>query len=617
MGRRVVFDLESNGLFPEVDKMWVFVAYDLDSKEEFVFECTNNFNGLVEFLDSCDVLVGHNILQYDLLVLLKLFNWFPKVKVKLIDTLIVSQVLNYKRFGFGHSLKKWGEFLKYPKVEHEDWSQYSPEMKNRCIVDVRLNAEVYSYLLAELNSRKNKDRLVLGIRAENAFAWFVGRAQYYGWPFDHEGAAKILIKLEKEMEAIRQLIEPKLKTKIKAVDKDPEYKSPTWVKNGNYTASLCRWFEVLPEAGQEGNRPIWGDYCRVERVVPEIGSMEAVKELLYSIGWEPDEWNYVKDAKGKLIRSTPKLTDASLEPLGEIGEAVSSFYTLRARHSVLTGWLQAIRNGRLHGDCFTIGTPTGRSRHEIIANIPAAHTAYGPEIRSLFVAPKGYVLVGVDSKGNQNRALAHYLENEKYTEAIISGDIHTFNKEILESIVGSMGEPKAARDKAKKFFYALIFAGGAGKLALIVTGKRDPIVGQRIKDEFLRKIPGLSELVKGLEKQFDKSLSATGKGYILALDGRPIFAEGARLVLNYALQSFEKITVAAAIEDMMNELDEGGFDWQPLIIYHDEAQFYVRKDQAEAARAIAERAFTEGPKRFGAMIMAGDAAIGNNWYETH
>ena len=116
---------------------------------------------------------------------------------------------------------------------------------------------------------------------------------------------------------------------------------------------------------------------------------------------------------------------------------------------------------------------------------------------------------------------------------------------------------------------------------------------------------------------FDATNAKTGKGYIMALDGRPIFMEGKRLALNYLLQSFEKITVAAAIDYLQNKLDEHGIDYQPLIVYHDECQFLVREDQAEAAKELALEAFREAPKQFGAMIMDGSAAIGKNWYETH
>jgi len=459
--RTVVYDLETDGLLREVSKIWICVAKDINTNEQFIFSDYDSsalpLAKLPEFLDSCRVLIAHNGHMYDLLVLEKILNWKPKSYHKPIDTMIMSQVQNYKRFGFGHSLAKWGDFLGYPKVEHEDWSSYSLEMKNRCVTDVEINIKVYNYLLKELNSRNNPDKLKLGLKVEHGVSRFVGRSILHGWPFDLVKAHQVLAKLTTEMEEIKQLVEPKLRLRIKQLDKDPEFKEPAFIRTGNYAARTANWFGIDPKEGAKEElweRPVWGTYSRVEVVKPDIGSMEAVKDLLFSMGWEPDEWNYVKDDKGRLVKSTPKLTEASLEPLGPIAEAISNFYTLRARHSILSGWIEAVReDGRLHGDCFVIGTPTGRSRHEIIANIPAAHTAYGPEIRSLFVAPKGYAIIGADSKGNQNRALAHYLANPEYTEAVISGDIHTFNMNILESIVGSMDvDRKKARDKAKKFF---------------------------------------------------------------------------------------------------------------------------------------------------------------------
>jgi DNA polymerase I-like protein with 3'-5' exonuclease and polymerase domains len=619
--KQIVFDLETNGLLHEATTIWIFVAEDLSTGEQTVFSDEDKdakpLKELPAFLDSCRLLSGHNILMYDVLILEKLLGWKPKEHHKLVDTMIMSQVLNYKRFGFGHSLAKWGEFFDYPKVEHEDWSQYSPEMRNRCVVDVKLNVKVYNYLVAELSSRKNKESLKLGLKVEHGTSRFVGRSILHGWPFDVEKAKEVRQQLEDKMSAIEQEINPKLKTKLAQIDRDPEFKSPAWIKTGNYAVRTASWFELDPARGQEEDRPVWGDYCRVELVHPDIGSMESVKALLYELGWEPDEWNYVKDTKGNPVKSSPKLTEASLEPLGKIGAMINEFYTLRSRHSILKTWMEenVTTLGRIHGDCFVIGTPTARSRHSIIANIPSADATFGPEIRSLFSSLPGYVIVGADSKGNQNRALAHYLNNKEYTEAICTGDIHDFNRKILESIVGSMGPD--GRKRAKAFFYALIFAGGAGKLALIVTGRRDASIGQKIKDEFLKKIPGLNELVTKLEKMFDATNSKTGKGYIMALDGRPVFMEGKRLALNYLLQSFEKITVAAAIDALQEELDSKGFDWQPLIVYHDECQFLVREDQAEAAKEIALKAFREAPKQLGAMIMDGSAAIGKNWYETH
>ena len=619
-GRRIVFDIEADNLLPGVTRIWIFVAYDIDSKEFFIFNDYDSdvkpLSELLEFLDTCETLIGHNILQYDLLVLEKLLGWRPRHSVRLIDTMVMSQVLDYMRFGFGHSLKRWGEFFKFPKVEHEDWTQYSSDMRNRCVIDVELNKKVYDHLINEMLNRKHKEALSKGIRVECSASYFVGRAQLYGWPFDREKAVVLLNKIEARMNEIKNIIEPKLKTKCVQVDKDPEYKSPAWVANGNYAVRTCGWFNIPPEEGLD-NRPIFGDYCRVEFESPEIGSLESVKEYLYSIGWEPDEWNYKDIPGGGKIKTTPKLTEESLKAVGPDGELIDEYTTIRARHSIVKTWVEEniTENNRLHGDCFVIGTPTGRARHSIIANIPKGSTAYGKEVKELFTTLPGYKIVGADSASNQARALAHYLDNPAFTDTIINGDIHSMNRDILESIVGKMKGD--ARDKAKKFYYAFLFGGGGGKLALIITDKRDVKLGSEIKEKFLKSIPGLKELISKLEKQFKLSKLKTKKSYILALDGRPIYVPSEHKALNYLLQSAEKITCSAAIHLAVKWLEEAKIDYQPLIMYHDEIEIMVREDQAEEASRLCKLAFAEGPKIFGVTIMDGDSKIGNNWYEVH
>jgi hypothetical protein len=141
--------------------------------------------------------------------------------------------------------------------------------------------------------------------------------------------------------------------------------------------------------------------------------------------------------------------------------------------------------------------------------------------------------------------------------------------------------------------------------------------GRRVRDLFLKAIPGFDELVRRLKKMFQVTGDKTGRPHIYALDTRPVFVDSDHKILNYLLQSAEKITCSAAVDHIQTELDERGFDWQPLIMYHDEVAFLVREDQAEEAAVIAKKGFAEGPKRFGVTIMDGDAKIGNNWFEVH
>ena len=69
-------------------------------------------------------------------------------KGKVIDTMLISQFLFPERPG-GHSLEAWGEKLGFPKVEHEDWSVFTPEMLHRCDTDVTLTYLVYQALCKE------------------------------------------------------------------------------------------------------------------------------------------------------------------------------------------------------------------------------------------------------------------------------------------------------------------------------------------------------------------------------------------------------------------------------------------------------------------------------------
>ena len=390
---RIVFDIETDGLLPQATKIWLLVAQDVDTGNEYIFSDYGGHTPLSEvtkFLDNCTELIGHHIVSFDLLALEKILVWKPRKGIKVTDTLIYSQVLKYRRFGFGHSLGAWGQFLNHSKPEHEDWSQWSKEMETRCREDVKINVKVYKHLMAELNSRKRKEHLEIGIRAEHAASAFVGRANYLGWPFDIKRARELHAEMESRLKAIADEIEPKLKLRIKPYDSKGETKSPVYIKSGNYNKFTATWFDVSQESGcQEENwqRPVWGEFCRVEVVKPEIGSQDALRDYLYSIGWEPQEWNYVKDDKGRPIKSSPKLDEDSLSKLGRDGELISTFFSIRARFSILDTWINQdydFSTGRIYGDCFVIGTPTFRATHKVIANIPSEDATYGPEIRSLF-----------------------------------------------------------------------------------------------------------------------------------------------------------------------------------------------------------------------------------------
>ena len=168
---KVVFDAEANGLFPEVDTIHCIVAKEVGAREvekvtpghiKFYLGSPENI------LNTADLLIGHNIIGYDFKLFRELGGgWSSKAKV--FDTMIMSMLLNPNRpMPFGcpktlrnketgkvkkigpHSLAAWGYRVGRGKVEHDDWSKFTPEMMHRCVEDVKITELVYFALLKEM-----------------------------------------------------------------------------------------------------------------------------------------------------------------------------------------------------------------------------------------------------------------------------------------------------------------------------------------------------------------------------------------------------------------------------------------------------------------------------------
>ena len=90
---RYTFDIETDGLMPDVSVMHCAVITDVDTKEEFRFG-PDKHNQFLAKLDQADVLIGHNIIGYDIPVLFYLFGWKMREDVIVFDTLIMSRLYN-------------------------------------------------------------------------------------------------------------------------------------------------------------------------------------------------------------------------------------------------------------------------------------------------------------------------------------------------------------------------------------------------------------------------------------------------------------------------------------------------------------------------------------------
>ena len=141
---KCVFDLETDGLLPDVSRIWCLGFNELDANGTTVEEEDATKDTLCTMLQS-DVLIGHNIIGYDLPVIKKVYGFAPKQGAKIVDTLILSRLLCRGRTS--HSLSSWGETFKFPKGDHSDWTKYTPEMGAYCKQDVDITVKLYNYLM--------------------------------------------------------------------------------------------------------------------------------------------------------------------------------------------------------------------------------------------------------------------------------------------------------------------------------------------------------------------------------------------------------------------------------------------------------------------------------------
>jgi len=168
----LLFDIESTGLLRVGSTIHCIVMRDMDTVEEaqvFDYKPERAVIQGVKKLEKADVLIGHNIINYDIPLLKEQFPDFT-FGGEVLDTLVLSRLFyphiadrDYERRPRGmpqrlygrHSLEAWGHRLKCFKGDfgkHEAaWDKYTPEMLDYCIQDTMVTVKLYELLLRRMN----------------------------------------------------------------------------------------------------------------------------------------------------------------------------------------------------------------------------------------------------------------------------------------------------------------------------------------------------------------------------------------------------------------------------------------------------------------------------------
>tara|TARA_B100000029_G_scaffold441159_2_gene458766 strand:+ start:3733 stop:5463 length:1731 start_codon:yes stop_codon:yes gene_type:complete len=575
---RLVFDIETDDL--HATKVWCLVAQNLDSGEIFKFPPSKLEEGY-KLLTTADTLIGHNIIGFDIPIVEKFGNIDLSDK-KIIDTLVLSRLFNPTREG-GHSLETWGYKLGYPKIEFEDYLNYTSDMLNYCVRDVQLNTRVMHEL-----QKESKGFSPQSIDIEQGVAKIMKQQEQDGFAFDMQASLSLLAELREKMQKIEDEVHSTFKPKwvdIKEV-------TPYIKKDGNLSKRGLTDEEYQRCLDTNNFQP----FMRQTLQEFNLGSRKQIGEYLIDFGWKPDRFTPT---------GQPIVDEKTLSKITHIHEAklIADFLLLQKRIAQIDSWVEAVKDdGRIHGFVIPNGTITGRMTHRNpnVAQVPSVHSPYGKECRACWTVSDGHKLVGVDASGLELRMLAHYMDDKEYINEIINGDIHTTNKRFAGL---------KSRDQAKTFIYALIYGAGDQKLGSIIKGSRAE--GKQLRERFLTSLP----TYKSLKERVDRAAS---KNFLKGLDGRKLYIRHKHSALNTLLQGAGAILMKKALVDLDSILKLNTINYRFVANIHDEWQIEVVESQADFVGETAVKSIIEAGEHFNLRCpMDGEYKVGGNWSDTH
>jgi len=578
---KIILDIEANGLRP--DTIWVIVAKEIcndGTNSVFLADEIGRFGDWCRDNDvSC--IIGHNVLGYDIPVMERLipnFKWEGEVE----DTLVMSRLANPQREG-GHSLASWGDRLLFPKGEHSEWDKFSWEMVEYCQRDVDVTLKTYEQLKIELDGFSSES-----VKLEHDIARIIHEQVENGWTLDERKANLLLGELRQKL----FITEQKVRETFKPLPVFVELVYPGDKKYNKDGSISKRYQNQLDKGAHFNSKKEWG---YITYPLFNLGSRQQIGRYLQHFGWKPKQFT----DKGSVIVNEAVLTSVNIPEAKMIAE----YLMLQKRVAQVQSWVDAVEiDGRVHGYVNPIGAVTGRMTHSKpnLAQVPASYSPYGKECREVWVVPKGKCLVGMDASGLELRMLAHYMNDEEYTNEVIHGDIHTANQ---------MAAGLQSRDSAKTFIYAFLYGAGDEKIGSIVDGSRAD--GKQLKAKFLDNTPSLRTLRERVG-------TASKRGYLKGLDGRKIWVRSKHSALNTLLQGAGAIVMKKALTILEKSAIIEDIGYKFIGNIHDEIQTEVNDEQATLFGELAVKSIQQAGEELNLHCpLDGEYKIGGSWNETH
>ena len=470
-----VFDIETDGLLDELTKIHV-LSWSNDMGE---VRHTHDYDEMRYVLLNSETLVGHNIIRFDIPAIERVLD--IKVTARLVDTLGLSWYLNHERPK--HGLEGYGEDYGVPKPVIKDWNTLTPEeYAHRCDEDVKINNRLWRDLELKLNKLYQDPESKWKLIDYLSFKLDCAREQEeMQWKLDvdkaQEAYDKIVAMKEEKVEQLAEAMPRKILTRVATQPKVMHKKDGTLSSHGEKWVELCK----------EYKQPI-GSMKFVVKTGEERGnpnSNDQVKDWLYSLGWKPRTWKFLRDKKtgeerkieqvrkdGELCGSVTDLISGNLSV-----DLLDGLTVLTHRAGILKSFLECHKDGWLQAGVAGL-TNTFRFKHfKPLVNLPSVDKPYGDVIRGCLTCPDGYTLAGADMTSLEDTTKRHYMKplDPKYVEEMsregfdphLDLALHAgvINQDDIDKHNSGERSLKALRKNYKVVNYSATYGVGAPKLA--------------------------------------------------------------------------------------------------------------------------------------------------------
>ena len=416
-------------------------------------------------------------------------------------------------------------------------------------------------------------------------------------------------------------LRPILEEKLFALDLDRVYY--------DIDLPLCRVLASMEDAGVAVDRQALTDFGNMltERIDAcqaaiyadageefNINSTKKLGEILF----EKLELPPVK--KTKTGYSTNAEVLEKLRGRHPIVERVMEYRMLtKLRSTYAEGLLKVIApDGRIHTSLQNMVTATGRlsSTEPNLQNIPV-RTELGSEIRRMFVARPGWVLVDADYSQIELRVLAHIADDANMRAAFLSGeDFHRVTASQVFGVPLDEVTP-AMRRSAKAVNFGIVY--GISKWSLSEDLGVSVWEAEDYINNYLARFAGvrryMHDVVEGAKRD----------GYVTTIFGRRrnipelkssnfnVRAGAERVALNTPVQGSAADIIKLAMLRVYDALAREALQAQLVLQVHDELIVECPPWEAELVRSIVTREMEHAAEL--SLPLVAEAKQGASWYE--